>query len=190
MPNVGIGTTSPANALDIGNGGGIHISSGIPTSTTNALYNNSGTLYFSGTAIGGGSYPAAASIMLDEGSAVTGTWGALFSNSQRMTQYEENTGTHANGDALQQHFFLASGAYTLSVLGISGANRAKVDWYIDGVSVVTGQDWYSASTTYNVVMTAAVTVTGNGDHILKAVVNGKNASSADYYFDVTKAWLK
>jgi trimeric autotransporter adhesin len=53
--NVGIGTTTPANALDIGTGGGIHITSGIPASTTAALYNNAGTLTWNGTAVGGGS---------------------------------------------------------------------------------------------------------------------------------------
>ena len=53
--NVGIGTASPVNALDIGSGGGIHLTSGVPTSTAAALYNSSGTLYWNGAAVGGGS---------------------------------------------------------------------------------------------------------------------------------------
>jgi len=53
--NVGIGTSSPANLLDIGNGGGIHITSGTPSSTSSALYNNSGTLMWNGSAISSGS---------------------------------------------------------------------------------------------------------------------------------------
>ncbi|MFA4995437.1 MAG: hypothetical protein WC521_09085, partial [Bdellovibrionales bacterium] len=52
--NVGIGTTAPANALDIGTGGGIHIQAGTPTSTAAALYNVGGTLYWNGTALGSG----------------------------------------------------------------------------------------------------------------------------------------
>ena len=52
--NVGIGTTSPANTLDIGNSGGIHITSGTPSSTSNAIYNNSGTLMWNGSAVSGG----------------------------------------------------------------------------------------------------------------------------------------
>ena len=52
--NVGIGTTSPANTLDIGNSGGIHVTSGTPSSTSNALYNTSGTLMWNGSAISGG----------------------------------------------------------------------------------------------------------------------------------------
>lgn len=52
--NVGIGTTSPANTLDIGTGGGIRIASGTPGSTSNALYNDAGTLMWNGSAVGGG----------------------------------------------------------------------------------------------------------------------------------------
>jgi hypothetical protein len=50
---VGIQTTSPANVLDIGTGGGIHITSGVPTSIAMALYNNSGTLYWNGAPLAG-----------------------------------------------------------------------------------------------------------------------------------------
>jgi hypothetical protein len=50
--NVGIGSTAPVNALDIGTSGGIHIASGTPGSTTNALYNNAGTLTWNGVALG------------------------------------------------------------------------------------------------------------------------------------------
>jgi hypothetical protein len=49
--NVGIGTPTPANTLDIGNSGGIHITTGIPTSTAAALYNNAGVLTWNGSAL-------------------------------------------------------------------------------------------------------------------------------------------
>jgi hypothetical protein len=52
--NVGIGTASPANLLDIGTGGGIHITSGTPGSTSMALYNNAGTLTWNGVALATG----------------------------------------------------------------------------------------------------------------------------------------
>ncbi|MBI2326209.1 site-specific integrase [Candidatus Collierbacteria bacterium] len=51
---VGIGTTAPANTLDIGNGGGLHLTSGVPSSTTYALYNNSGSLTWNGTTLATG----------------------------------------------------------------------------------------------------------------------------------------
>jgi hypothetical protein len=53
--NVGIGTATPVNALDIGTSGGVHIASGIPGSTSMALYNNSGTLTWNGVALATGS---------------------------------------------------------------------------------------------------------------------------------------
>jgi hypothetical protein len=53
--NVGIGTATPVNLLDIGTSGGIHIASGVPVGTSMALYNNSGTLTWNGTALATGS---------------------------------------------------------------------------------------------------------------------------------------
>ena len=50
--NVGIGTTSPANTLDVYSGG-VHIGSSIPTGTSYALYNNGGTLMWNGSSISG-----------------------------------------------------------------------------------------------------------------------------------------
>ena len=52
--NVGIGTTSPVNLLDIGTSGGVHIGSGVPVGTSYALYNNGGTLMWNGSSVGGG----------------------------------------------------------------------------------------------------------------------------------------
>ena len=49
--NVGIGSTSPANTLDV-TGSGIHIGSGVPTAATYQLYNNGGTLMWNGNSIG------------------------------------------------------------------------------------------------------------------------------------------
>ena len=51
---IGLGSSSPVNALDIGTTGGIHIASGVPISTSNALYNNSGTLTWNGSPVASG----------------------------------------------------------------------------------------------------------------------------------------
>jgi hypothetical protein len=53
--NVGIGTATPVNLLDIGTSGGIHIASGVPVGTSMALYNNSGTLTWNGITLATGS---------------------------------------------------------------------------------------------------------------------------------------
>jgi len=50
---VGIGTTSPINALSVA--GGINLVSGTPANTAYALYNNAGQLYWNGMPVMGGS---------------------------------------------------------------------------------------------------------------------------------------
>lgn len=92
----------------------------------------------------------------------------------------------ANSDSFTFGFFLRPGDYTLAIYGNTNADHGKIDWYIDDVVVVAGQDWYSASLTYNVKKTAAVSVKGLFPwHVLKGVVNGKNASSTNYYIGLT-----
>jgi len=92
---VGIGTTAPAaNALDVtgsGSNTGVRIAAGVPTNTTAALYNNGGSLYWNGSAVGGsptgnaagdltGTYPNPTLATTQSGAH---TWGATqtFSNS-------------------------------------------------------------------------------------------------------------
>jgi len=65
-----------------------------------------------------------------------------------------------------------------------------VDWYLDGAIFAAGQDWYSAVAAYNVVKTVALTISGDGYHVLKGVINGQNGASAGYTLAVTKFWFK
>ena len=53
--------------IDEGSFGSLELKSGVPSSTTNKLYNNSGILNFNGTALGGGS---GASVINDLGDAI------------------------------------------------------------------------------------------------------------------------
>jgi hypothetical protein len=94
-------------------------------------------------------------------------------------------GPPADGDTFEQSFLLAGGNYTLAVHGATDTVMGILDWYIDGVLVVAGQDYYSALTVYNAVQTAAVTVIGDGQHTLTGVVNGQNPASADYAIVLT-----
>ena len=50
---LGIGTTTPVNTLDV-TGSGIHLASGVPGSTTESLYNSSGSLYWNGNPVATG----------------------------------------------------------------------------------------------------------------------------------------
>lgn len=78
--NVGIGTATPVNLLDIGTSGGIHIGSGVPSSTSMALYNNGGTLTWNGTPISGG-----------------GGSGTVSTGSAGQVAYYQSTGTTVIG---------------------------------------------------------------------------------------------
>jgi hypothetical protein len=81
---------------------------------------------------------------------------------------------------------LTAGNYTFSALGVTFNDSGIIDWYVDNVLFAAGQDWYSAGLTYNVVQTVgAVAVVGNGRHVVKGVVNGKNGASSDYIVRLT-----
>ncbi len=85
-----------------------------------------------------------------------------------------------NGDAFQLPLYLVGGLYSLSVHGLAGSFMGKLDWYLDGILVLAGQDWYAAATTRNVIKTATVAVVGNGRHLLRVVANGKNGLSTGF----------
>jgi len=97
---------------------------------------------------------------------------------------------YVDGDTFTHGCYLTAGTYTFYVLGRTTTNRGKLDWYVDGVKVISGQDWYSAASVLNVVKSGAVTITTTGWHQIKGVVNGKNAASSNYAITLTKYWFK
>lgn len=97
--------------------------------------------------------------------------------------------TATNGDAAQTTISLKAGTYDVFVLGCSYNDRGIIDWSLNGVNFIAGQDWYSAGLVYNVVKTGTLTVGTSGRHLLKATVNGKNASSSSYYAIITAIWF-
>lgn len=94
--------------------------------------------------------------------------------------------TPANGQTWDIGFVIEAGTYTVTVLAETDASSPKLDWTLNGVSQTTGQDWYSASTILDVEKTFTLTVPSDGYHVLRATINGKNASSANYYWTHTK----
>jgi hypothetical protein len=135
-------------------------------------------------------YPLRATMWHDESLVTVGN---AISRSVTTTQpYNlrvfQNSG--ANGDTFTNGFLLKAGTYTLAVLGETSTDRGLIDWYIDNAKVVSLQDWYAGSTAQNIEKIASVTVTGEGYHVLKGVINGKNASSSGYNMVLTKMYLK
>lgn len=86
----------------------------------------------------------------------------------------------ANGDTFTHNFYLAAGVYALKVHGHTALDRAKIDWYIDGVLVVSGQDWWSGGTVWNAIIVDSVLVSYSGPHVLKGITNGCNVGSTGW----------
>jgi len=154
----------------------------------------SGTVYYwdlnatDWVAIAGASaeYPHRATIWHDQAIVTAGN--ALL----RVHDTAQNYGTYsvqntpANGDTYTHSFLLAGGSYTLASFGVTYSSSGKVDVYVDNVLQNSGEDWYSGATAYNTVKTQSITVVGDGYHVLKVVVNGKNASSSNYNHGISK----
>jgi len=112
-------------------------------------------------------------------------------DSQQLCNHYFVQAPNANGDSFTQNVFLASGTYTFSVLGFSYFTAAKVDWYLDGGMISSGQDWYAPVATENTLLVVtSVFVPSNGQHTLKGVVNGHNSSSTNYSLPLTKFMFK
>ena len=119
------------------------------------------------------------------------TTGNALARTYDANQYQnlyayQNAG--ANGDKFTQGFYLRAGTYTFYIIGLTGSNSGKVDWTLDGAAspFMQGQDWYSASTTYNVIKSVAnVLVTGSGYHKLQGKINGQNGASTGFNLKLT-----
>lgn len=134
-------------------------------------------------------YPIRATMWMDEALATAGASIAATVETAQSFCFFVAQSVAANGDAFTSSFLIKAGSYTLYVLGQTNTNRGIIDWQIDGVAAITGQDWYSGAEVKNVTKSGAVTVTGSGRHKLTGTVNGKNGSSSAYGYRLTKMWL-
>jgi hypothetical protein len=91
-----------------------------------------------------------------------------------------------DGDTFRAGFWIADGSYTLYLHGRVQTDAGKVDIYVDEVLQTSAQDWYAASAANN-QQSCVISVVGSGYHVLKIKVNGKNASSSDYTFNIYSA---
>lgn len=95
-----------------------------------------------------------------------------------------------NHDTFTQSFWLQRGTYTLRFLGQSGPTKGIVSWELDGVTLPTTHDWYSAALAQNVIKSVVVDIQGNGLHTLTGSVINKTTPSTGYSLAFTKFWLK
>lgn len=104
-------------------------------------------------------------------------------NDSVMPYYLASAANANNGDWYKYPpFYLRGGTYKFIFNGKTNTDMGRVDWYLDNTLIISAQEWYAASGTYNASESTGIVVSGDGTHIMKAVVNGKHASSTDYRF--------
>jgi len=89
-----------------------------------------------------------------------------------------------------KYLHLEEGNYTLSIRGMKYSFNGIMSWYLDGVMIASGQDWYSAALVYNVVFTASLAVPRGGLHTLACLVNDQNPASGGYYAFLTRVFVR
>jgi hypothetical protein len=135
-------------------------------------------------------FPQSATFFMDEATTTGSALATTTHGSQPYNFYVTNFAGALNGDGFQCHVFIKAGSYNLYALGVKAPTVGKIDWYLDGVLVAAGQDWYDAGLTFNVTLSIPITISTSGDHTISAVVNGKNAASTAFVFGFTKIWIK
>jgi hypothetical protein len=135
--NVGLGTTLPVNKLDVYSGG-IHIGSNTPTSTANALYASSSTLYFNGGAITGNSWYTTGGVNIGTSSAPSA--GQLVISVSGQGSYGIIVGSTATGSPLRvfaqssDHLYL--GANNTVEMMWRGAGTGSTGWLAVNYSAI------------------------------------------------------
>jgi len=119
---------------------------------------------------------------------VGGTFVSIAENQQLYNNYTYQD-SPADSDEWTHGFNCQAGTYQINLLSLDANDRGKLDLYIDNVLVASGIDFYNASATPNQKHSTSNITIGNGYHILKGKVNGKNGSSSSYYIALTKIWL-
>lgn len=140
--------------------------------------------------LGGAQFPRRAVMWHDQALATVGNAIAVTAETTQRFNFYADQSAAADGDTFTNGCFLAAGTYSFSVLGRTSTDRGKIDWTIDGESIVAGEDWYASPAAANVVKTTtSVSVTFSGWHVVTGTINGKNGSSSDYKMRLTSYWF-
>ena len=117
-----------------------------------------------------------------------GTWTRVVSGSYLYNSYFGNDTTHADGDNISVNIWAPAGIYTLRMNASKNTNRGIVDVDVDVVEVGTA-DLYAAGVDYlNMVEITGITLSA-GFHTLRIRIDGKHASSSNYYLHISSISL-
>lgn len=111
---------------------------------------------------------------------VNGTTPALSASASARFN---NLYTFADNDAdyVTAAVNLEDGEYDIVEIYEKNTTRGKVELYISDVLIRSAVDWYNGSQTFNNKTTTKRVKLGAGIHRIKMKINGKNASSTDYF---------
>lgn len=98
----------------------------------------------------------------------------------------------ALGDTFTHQVRLAPGTYTFYVRGVKGPTLGQIDWSLSVIgSLVTAQEWYNGAVQYNQVQTVTgIVISDPGLYTLTGAINGKHASSTNYFALLSQYWFK
>lgn len=167
---------------------------------SNLIIQVSGTFLATGTTLNFGSefYPSAngtivtvsgtrpapyCEVFMDMAQTLIGSW----ANSQDGVQfYNYYNFSSNNGDSFQIGIYCQAGVYTIKLLTFTQSTNGMLDVYLDGNKIASQIDFYSASALRNQYKTISnVVIPYDGYHVIKGIVNGKNASSSGFSTPIT-----
>jgi hypothetical protein len=135
-------------------------------------------------------YPKKAALFHDDMIVLTGAARLIsYDSNSAYGQRTDQGGGGANGDSWTNGFVAEAGTYSIRFVFLMLTSNGKLDIYIDNVLKVSGVDFYGGTNQNQVVTTGTFTIATSGYHVLKGVVNGKNASSSGYRIPLTKYTL-
>lgn len=108
------------------------------------------------------------------GLTTVGTWGLSTSG---VTVPQMVNSSSADADSIQVGFCPLGGTYTITLVTVAAASGPKVQLVIDGSNVGSLTDCYSVSSTYTAFTLGSGIVVAPGDHTVKVLINGRNASN-------------
>ncbi len=144
-------------------------------------------------------FPKRASCFIDETILSSGSWSWNVNGSSNLAGIWFDSAL-ANGVSFTHSVFLAAGTYSFFAAGIGEIDGVKLDWTIDGNSIVSGQDWYKSTTTPSLInpvpggtdgLPISVTLATSGVHKIVCTVNGRNASNvSNFTIRLLKFWFR
>ena len=137
-----------------------------------------------------GPLPKRASIWWHEISVVAGGARTITIDTSSAFNHYVAQATPAINNETSFSVLLDAGTYSFSRLGRTTTSLGMVTITIDGVTVLTNKDWYSAALTRNVIKTTTgIVIPTSGVHVVRCVMASKNASSSNYGFQQQRHWF-